>query len=238
MLAYKKSRFAASAVFLVLALCLSAYSQSGGNSTSVTGTVSDPSGAVVPNATVEIHNPVSQFRRSTTTDNNGNFSIPNVPFNPYHLSISAAGFSSYAQDIDVRSLVPLNVKASLKVSTSSEIVTVESGGDLVENDPTFHTDVDKAIVDRLPLETQSSSLSSAITLAQPTGTVITSYGSFGTANVGVNFAYGGEEKVLLCWSVMGWPMGDHAENSFSVDGVAADSNGLFHGILPLAPSGS
>jgi len=206
---YKESRFAASAVFLVLALCLSAYSQSGGNSTSVTGTVSDPSGAVVPNATVEIHNPVSQFRRSTTTDNNGNFSIPNVPFNPYHLSISAAGFSSYAQDIDVRSLVPLNVKASLKVSTSSEIVTVESGGDLVENDPTFHTDVDKAIVDRLPLESQSSSLSSAITLATP-GVAADSNGLF----------HG---------------MGDHAENSFSVDGqpITDQQSKTFSNQIPL-----
>src|SRR5437868_231901 len=206
---YKKSRFAASAVFLVLALCLSAYSQSGGNSTSVTGTVSDPSGAVVPNATVEIHNPVSQFRRSTTTDSNGNFSIPNVPFNPYHLSISAAGFSSYAQDIDVRSLVPLNVKASLKVSTSSEVVTVESGGDLVENDPTFHTDVDKAIVDRLPLESQSSSLSSAITLATP-GVAADSNGLF----------HG---------------MGDHAENSFSVDGqpITDQQSKAFSNQIPL-----
>ena len=206
---YKKSRFAASAVVLFLSLCLSAYSQSGGNSTSVTGTVSDPSGAVVPNATVEIHNPVSQFRRSTTTDNNGNFSIPNVPFNPYHLSISAAGFSSYAQDIDVRSLVPLNVKASLKVSTSSEIVTVESGGDLVENDPTFHTDVDKAIVDRLPLESQSSSLSSAITLATP-GVAADSNGLF----------HG---------------MGDHAENSFSVDGqpITDQQSKTFSNQIPL-----
>jgi carboxypeptidase family protein len=48
----------------------SVWAQSGGNSTSVTGTVLDPSGAVVPNATVEIHNPVSQFERSTTTDSN------------------------------------------------------------------------------------------------------------------------------------------------------------------------
>jgi len=42
--------------------------QSGGNSTAVTGTVVDPSGAVVPNATIEIHNPVSQYQRSTTSD--------------------------------------------------------------------------------------------------------------------------------------------------------------------------
>ena len=60
---YKKSLFAASIVVFCLVLGTGAYAQSGGNSTSVTGTVSDPLGAVVPNATVEIHNPVSGFSR-------------------------------------------------------------------------------------------------------------------------------------------------------------------------------
>ena len=129
---YNRPLLAVSTVIFCLAVGLSAYAQSGGNSTSVTGTVLDPSGAVIPDATVEIHNPVSQFARSTTTDSKGNFTIPNVPFNPYHMSITAAGFAPYSQDIDVRSLVPLNVKANLKVTASSEVVTVESGTDLIE----------------------------------------------------------------------------------------------------------
>jgi Carboxypeptidase regulatory-like domain/TonB-dependent Receptor Plug Domain len=200
--------------FLVLLLLfvlvsLSSFAQSGGNSTSVTGTVLDPSGAVVPDATVEIHNSVSQFSRSTTTDSKGNFTIPNVPFNPYHLGVSAAGFAPYAQDVDVRSLVPLNVKVGLKVGASSEVVTVESGGDLIENDPTFHTDVDKAIVDRLPLESASSSVSSLVTLATP-GIAADSNGLF----------HG---------------MGDHAENSFSVDGqpITDQQSKVFSNQIPL-----
>jgi hypothetical protein len=206
---YKKSLFAASTVVFCLVLGLGAYAQSGGNSTSVTGTVLDPSGAVVSNATVEIHNPVSQFDRSTATDNSGRFSIPNVPFNPYHLSITAAGFAPYSQDIDVRSLVPLTVNINLKVEGSSTVVTVESGSDLIENDSTFHTDVDKAIVDRLPLESQSSSLSSAVTLVTP-GIAADSNGSF----------HG---------------LGDHAENSFSVDGqpITDQQSKTFSNQVPL-----
>jgi len=42
---------------------------------SITGTVVDPTGAVVPNAAVEIHNPVSRYDRSTTTDASGKFSF-------------------------------------------------------------------------------------------------------------------------------------------------------------------
>ena len=130
---------------LVVSLCLAgtlANAQSGGNSGSISGTILDPTGAVVPNATVEVHNPVSHFDRSTTTDKSGNFSIPNVPFNPYHMTVTATGFAQSAQDVDVRSVVPVSVKVNLQVSGSTTSVTVEAGGDLVENDSTFHTDVD------------------------------------------------------------------------------------------------
>ena len=128
-----------------------------GNSANITGTVSDPSGGVVASATVTIHNPVSGYERTTTTDASGNFSFANVPFNPYHLSVSAAGFGAYAQDIDVRSSVPLAVKIGLTIAGSSSTVTVEGGGDLLENEPTFHTDVDRSLFDKLPLESASSS---------------------------------------------------------------------------------
>src|SRR5271170_7577068 len=134
-----------------------------GNSANVT----DPSGSVVANASVTIHNPVSGLERSTTTDASGNFTFANVPFNPYHLSVSATGFGAYAQDIDVRSSVPLSLKVGLTIAGSSSTVTVESGGDLLENEPTFHTDVDRALFDKLPLESASSSLSSLVTLSTP-----------------------------------------------------------------------
>jgi Carboxypeptidase regulatory-like domain len=96
------------AVFLLSGI---AFSQSIGTSGSIDGTVVDLSGAVVANGTVEIHNPVSHFDRSATTDAAGNFSIPNVPFNPYHMTIKAEGFAAKAQDVDVRSVVPVKVQA-------------------------------------------------------------------------------------------------------------------------------
>jgi len=187
---YKKSLNAA--LVVVFYLGLPAHAQS--NSASVNGTVQDSSGAVIPNATVEIHNPVSQFDRSTITDGAGRFSFANVPFNPYHLTVTGAGFTPYAQDVEVRSAVASDIKINLQVAGSSETVTVQSeaGEDLVENDPTFHSDVDRNLFDKLPLESQSSSLSSLVTLSTP-GIAADSNGLF----------HG---------------LGDHAENSFSVDG--------------------
>ena len=191
------------------ALGVSGFAQSGGNSTSITGTVVDSTGAVVPNAAVELRNPVSEFDRTVTTDNAGKFVIPNVPFNPYHLTVVATGFDAYVQDVDVRSLVPVSLAISLKVKGSSEVVTVEAAGDLLENDPTFHTDVDRGLFDKLPLESQSSSLSSLVTLASP-GIAADSNGLF----------HG---------------MGDHAENSFSVDGqpITDQQSKVFSNQIPL-----
>src|ERR1700759_5462819 len=127
-----------------------------GNSGTIAGTVTDPSGAAVPGATIQVRNPVSGLDRSTTTDQSGAFRFPNVPFNPYHLTVAMQGFSAFVQDVDVRSVVPVTLAVQLKVPGSSTTVTVEGGADLTENDPTFHTDVDRQLFQKLPLESQSS----------------------------------------------------------------------------------
>ena len=138
------------AVFLAACLLFgSALNAESGGSTAVTGSVTDPTGAVVPNARVEIHNPVSGFDRVALTDSSGQFAIANVPFNPYHLTVTAKGFSGYVQDVDVRSAVPIALSITLQVAGSAETVTVEAAGDLIENDPISHTDLDKALFDKL-----------------------------------------------------------------------------------------
>ena len=198
------------AIFAVILIAAAVRAQSAGNSGSINGTVVDTTGAVVPKAVVEIRNPVSGFDRTTTTDSSGKFEFTNIPFNPYHLTVTASGFGSHAQDVEPRSSVPVSVAIQLQVATSTEEVTVSAeGGDLVENDPTFHTDVDKNLFDKLPLESQSSSVSSLVTLATP-GISADSNGLF----------HG---------------LGDHAENSFSVDGqpITDQQSKVFSNQIPL-----
>jgi hypothetical protein len=200
------------AIALVSAFLIStlALAQSAGNSGSISGTVLDPTGAVVPNATVEIRNPVTGFDRSTTADAAGKFAFTNIPFNNYHLTVKATGFVSAVQDVEPRSAVPVTAAITLQVSGSLTTVNVEAeGGDLIENDPTSHTDLDKNSFDRLPLESASSSLSSAITLYTP-GIAADSNGLFHS-------------------------FGDHAENSFSVDGqpITDQQSKVFSNQIPL-----
>jgi hypothetical protein len=61
------------------------------------------------------------------------------------------------------------VQVALKIGAANTSVTVEaSGSDLVENESTFHTDVDRGLFARLPLESASSSVTSLITLTSQT----------------------------------------------------------------------
>ena len=125
--------------------------QSTGNAGSITGTVSDPTEAVVPGATVQILNPVSEYSRTATTDSAGKFSFPNVPLNAYHLSVASSGFSPTAQDVEVRSSLPVSLSISLQIGGAAETLNVQGeAGDLLETSPTFHTDVDRSSFDRLP----------------------------------------------------------------------------------------
>jgi len=139
-----------------------------GNSGSIEGVVKDPSGSSIAGASVEISYPISGFQRNVTTGTDGGFRFTNVPFNPYHMVVSAPGFSSFTQEVEVRSTVPITVQVGLKLGTANTSVIVEAnGGDLVENESTFHTDVDQGIIDRLPLESSSSSVTSLVTLVSP-----------------------------------------------------------------------
>ena len=208
MLKYRELPAAALAGALWLAATM-AGAQSAGNSGSIHGAITDPTGAVVPNATVQIRNPVSGFERSTTTNDSGRFEFSNIPFNPYHLSVTAAGFAAYAKDVEARSAVPVNLPITLQVQGSTTQVTVEGAGDLIENDPTFHTDVDKSLFDKLPLESSTSQVSSLVTLSTP-GISADSNGLF----------HG---------------LGDHAENSFVVDNqpITDQQSKVFSNQIPL-----
>jgi hypothetical protein len=180
---------------LILALAaFMAHAQSGGAGV-VHGTVTDPTGAVIPNAVVHMTNQVSGFDRTATTNATGQFQISNVPFNPYRISVSANGFAPMSRNIEIRSSVGTNLNLVLQVAGASQTVTVESqGSDMVEDDPTFHTDVDRDLFTKVPLESQSSGLSALVTQTTP-GVSADSNGLF----------HG---------------LGDHASNSFSVDGQA------------------
>jgi len=181
-----------------------------GTAGTIGGTVADSTGALIPGATVTITNAVSGYTRSAVSDTSGQFHFYNVPFNPYNVSVTYAGFQSFTKVVQVSSVVQVTVAAALQVATSSQSVTVQAPPDLVESDPTAHTDIDRSLIDRLPIESASSELSSIVTLASP-----------GVAADSNGLMHG---------------LGDHAENSFNVDGqpITDQQSKVFSNQLPSA----
>ena len=108
----------------------------------------------------------------------------------------------------MRSTVPMVTNLGLKLSAEINTVTVTGSADLLENDPTFHTDLDRDLFQKVPLESQSSTLSSLVTLSTP-GVAADSNGLF----------HG---------------LGDHASNSFSIDGqsITDQQSKVFSNQLP------
>ena len=177
-------------VALGLLAAAHAAAQELGGAGTVQGTVKDPTGGAMVAVAVTLANPVSGFRRDTTTDETGTFVFRNLPPNPYHITVSAQGFETLGQDVEVRSAVPINLNLNVKLAGATTSVEVVGHSDLIETSATAHTDIDQSRVDKLPLEA-GGGLNQVITLASP-GVVADSNGFF-------------------------HPIGDHAQTQFSID---------------------
>src|SRR3954470_20928865 len=181
----------------IAVLCLGLFTapaigQGLGGAGTVQGTVKDPTGGVMQAVDVKIANPVSGFTRTAATDAAGRFVFNNLPPNPYHVSVDAQGFRPLERDVDVRSAVPITLDLTLALAGGAESVQVVGrAGDLLERDPTAHTDIDQSLIAKLPLQTSSSGLNQIVTMASP-GVVADSNGFF-------------------------HPVGDHAQTQFSID---------------------
>jgi hypothetical protein len=117
----------------------------------ISGVVTDPVGAVIPNATVTAVGPQQTYR--STTNANGEYVIPFVQLGTYRVTGEASGFGSLSQNnirIDVDSKINLNFK--LQIGNASESITV-SGNDVGINtsDASVGTVMDPEKVQNLPL---------------------------------------------------------------------------------------
>jgi hypothetical protein len=187
-----------------------AFPQALGTSGSIQGTIVDPSGAVVAGASVEIQNHVSGYVRATTTNASGVFVFSNVPFNAYHLTVTAEGFQPAVQDVEVRTGLPVRLQIALKLASVATNVTVTAEGtDLIEKTPIAHTDVNQSLIANLPIQSPSIGLSQVITNATP-GVAADANGFF-------------------------HPLGEHSDTTISVDGqpISDQQSKIFANQVPL-----
>ncbi len=177
----------------------------------ITGEVTDPSGGVIPNATVTVRAEQTSLTRDTKTNGSGSYTIVNLPIGTYTLTYSADGFDvQKTQHIAVQADRTATVNASLKVGATTTTIEVEAAPLMNAVDTTNGYVMDTQQIDAAPL---------------PTG----SFTGLATESTGVSAELsGGTGANSGLGNAPIWANGQRdTSNSFSLNGV--DVSNLFNG---------
>jgi len=137
--------------FLVLFASLTAFGQAGRGS--ISGTITDPGGALVPGAQVALLNKATGVTLHTASSSAGLYTFISLNPGVYQVTVSQAGFSNLIQDkITVNVDETTEVNLTLKVGAATETVTVSETASLVEpSNSTVGSLIPAEQIDRVPL---------------------------------------------------------------------------------------
>src|ERR1044071_3370393 len=119
---FNVKRYAAIACLLLLPQTILAQSNTG----SIRGVVTDKTGAVVPNARLQLANAITRYTQTAVSDNQGAYRLLDVPLNDYTLTVDAPGFETTTRDIRVRSNLAQQVDVQLGVASVRQEVNVQA----------------------------------------------------------------------------------------------------------------
>lgn len=123
----------------------------------VTGVVTDPSGDVVPNATVTLTNTSTNDVRTTSTGGNGSYTISQLLPGSYKLSVAATGFQKYVQQgINLRASDSAQLNVSLQVGATTQTVEVSAAAPLLDTQTADQsTHIETNTLENIPMTTRT-----------------------------------------------------------------------------------
>jgi hypothetical protein len=154
---------------LILLSALSLFAQAA-PTTSLSGTVADASGAVVPNAALDLTNIATHWNHKASTDQQGRFQFTLVPPGRYDLQVSAQGFTPLRQQgFQLDADVPATFRLTLSVAASVTQITIKEDAPMVDaQSGTVRQVVGEEYIQDLPLNGRNAA---ALVYMAP-GTVI------------------------------------------------------------------
>lgn len=188
---------------VVLAIGFTRFSFAQTFTSSIAGTIKDPTGAAVPNATVELKNMATNDTRTDTSGADGTYQFTNLNPGTYQISVTAAGFKTYLQqNLNLQAQLSSTVNVSLEVGGTTEKVQVTAAATLVDTE-TANTAVtmESHLIEQLPNGTRSP-LNFVFALAGTTRPPQGYSGMFqvldqSAANFGLNGGRTDEESILV-----------------------------------------
>jgi hypothetical protein len=154
----KTGRFSIFALVLAAAtLCVSAWGQA---TTSLHGTVLDPSGAAIAGAKVTITATATNVSRSTMTTSTGSYSFPAVLPGVYSLTVKASGFQTWAETgLQLMVSLPASRTVQMKVGSNTQTVQVTGIAPLLNTtDPSLGNTMGTESIENLPVEAENMTL--------------------------------------------------------------------------------
>src|ERR1051326_6786604 len=101
----------------------------------ITGTVSDPAGAVVADASVEARNTETGVITKVASSATGNYTIPSLPAGNYEINVSVAGFKKFIrQGLAVQNAQTIRIDISLEIGNATEAITVTEAAPLLKTE--------------------------------------------------------------------------------------------------------
>jgi hypothetical protein len=141
---------------LAIFLCCAAQSFAQQTLGAINGTILDPAGAVVPDATITVSNGQTDLTRSVKAASNGFFQIFNLPIGTYDVKVTGAGFETTEEKgIVVQEARSTTLNVSLKLGQASESVEVTANPMLNATDATNGYTLDSSQIEQTPLATGS-----------------------------------------------------------------------------------
>src|SRR6185437_15603604 len=105
------------------------------DSSSLSGTISDSSGALVANAKVTVHNNATLIDRESVSNGAGNFTITNLAPGIYNMHIEAAGFETTTlTDVHLDPNIGRHIDVAMKIGNNTTSVTVEALANTVQTE--------------------------------------------------------------------------------------------------------
>jgi len=142
-------------LFLLLCMAVTGIRANAQSSTqgSIAGTVFDSTGAVVPNATVLIHNSGTNADITLTTDSSGVYKAPLIEPGTYIVTVKAANFTQYrASNVVVQVSQTTNVDPKLSAGSEGTVVEVMSGAPIISTEsPNFTSNLNNRSIQDIPI---------------------------------------------------------------------------------------
>jgi outer membrane receptor protein involved in Fe transport len=136
----------------VLSVTLPALAQSGATAASLTGTVTDEQGAIIPGAIVTARNMQTNFTREIQVgEADGSFLLPQLPPGTYELTVTAEGFTTKTSKIDLVLGATTALSFAMSIGANTEVIEVKATGSIDQNKTESSTNVDKDRIDGLPI---------------------------------------------------------------------------------------